>query len=221
LPHASHRCDAGIGVEPDLGFGIVDGMRWLFRTAVVLATLLAVYAAWPWWDLHRLARALEQRDAATLIHGIAFDDLRRSLSLQIARTYLNVSGQDRRLGPLATDLAVNLGASVAEPLVARFVTPQGIAELLTAGWPTALAEEAPPSTAAIGPDTCDSAWRLFASAKYRGRRFVIDLPPGRPSSERFRLGLRLTGGRWKLVSIDLPSETSLRFAHVLVRMRTR
>lgn len=200
-------------------------MRWFLRITLVLAVLLALYTLWPLWSLYRLAHVVETRDATALNERIDFGSLRTSLAFQIARTYLQVSGQDRRLGPLATNLAVGFGVSVADPLVAQFVTPEGVAELLAKGWPDKLAGEAPAAgevgAGGIRPGDLGSVWQIFLAARYSWRNFSVSLPFSRPPAQRFRLRLRLVSGTWKLAEVDLPQELYLRFAHVIIKTTTQ
>jgi hypothetical protein len=188
--------------------------RWAVGIAVLCAvTLAALYALWPLWSLQQLAVGVQRRDPATLARLIEFPELRRSLAHQISRTYLTITGLDQRLGPL--EFAIG---SVADPLLARFLTPDGIATLLDQGWPAGLPEEGPPLISkGIGAAELGSFWRLFAAADYSGREFSIGLPLSVEPSQQFRLHLRLIAGRWKLVSVDLPNEINLRFAQLLVR----
>ena len=103
--------------------------RWALIVAAFIAVILtALYAAWPLWSLQQLALGIHRRDPATLARMIEFPELRRSLADQISRAYLTITGLDRRLDPF--ELAIG---SVADPLLARFVTPDGIATLLDQG----------------------------------------------------------------------------------------
>lgn len=194
-------------------------MRLAVRITAGLAVLLVLYAAWPLWGLYRLADAVERRDAARLNRLIAFPELRQSLSFQISRAVLTVTGQEKRLGRLGSGLVMSLGA-VADPLVERFVTPEGVATLLARGWPETLPDDAPAPTPRMGgirPGDIGNVWSVFAAAHYRGRSFWIALPIDTPAAQQFRIRLRLIAGTWTLVGIDLPEELRLRFATVLVR----
>ncbi|RAI45857.1 DUF2939 domain-containing protein [Rhodoplanes roseus] len=197
-------------------------MRLAVRIVAASAVLLLLYAVWPLWGLYRLADAVEHRDAERLNRSIAFPELRQSLSFQISRAVLTVTGQEKRLGRLGTGLVMSLG-SVADPLVERFVTPEGVASLLARGWPEGLPEEdaaAPqPRIGGIRPGDLGNVWSVFAAAHYRGRSFWIDLPLGGAPAQQFRIRLRLIAGTWTLVGVDLPEELRLRFATVLVRTR--
>jgi hypothetical protein len=87
--------------------------RWAVGIAILIAvTLAALYAIWPLWSLQQLAVGVQRRDPATLARLIEFPELRRSLAYQISRTYLSITGQDQRLGPL--EFAIG---AVADPLL--------------------------------------------------------------------------------------------------------
>jgi len=188
--------------------------RWAISIVVLIAVMLAaLYVAWPLWSLQQLAIGVQRRDPATLERFIEFPELRRSLAHQISRTYLNITGLGQRLGPLQVAIG-----SVADPLLERFLTPNGVATLLDNGWPAGLPEEGRPLVSkGIGAANLGSVWRLFAAADYSGRDFSISLPLSSEPSQQFRLHLRLIAGTWKLVSVDLPNEINLRFAQLIVK----
>src|SRR5262245_65536210 len=106
-------------------------MRWTFRIAAVLAVLLLAYAIWPVVGFSRIASAIEARDgAAKLVH---FRALRQSLTKQIVAAYIELTGKEKQLGLMGKTLAVGIGTSYAEPIVAELLNEQTLIDLLTKG----------------------------------------------------------------------------------------
>lgn len=195
-------------------------MRWFLRIVLVLVLVLAAYTAWPLYGLYRLGMAFEARNASAVAELVDFSALRGSLTRQLMLTYLNLTGQDARLGRAATEIAAGLASSVADPIVARLINPESLIELLnrgSLGGGRSLNVGLPsPSTFAVG-----GVWRTWLNAEYSGRSFHVSLPVERPPAERFRLHLRLIQWRWKLSGIDLPERLRVELAQEIIGREKR
>jgi hypothetical protein len=96
-------------------------MRWTLWIAVVLLVVLSAYAVWPVIGFYKIASAVEFRDAAALTQRVDFRSLRKSLTKQLVATYLELTGQEKKLGLLEKSIAMGVGDSIADPIVARLV----------------------------------------------------------------------------------------------------
>ena len=112
-------------------------MRWTLRIAAVLAVLLLAYAIWPVVGFARIASAIEARDGAALAKLVDFKALRKSLTKQIVAAYIELTGKEKQLGLMGKTLAVGIGTSYAEPIVAELLNEQSLIDLLTKGETTA------------------------------------------------------------------------------------
>lgn len=195
-------------------------MRWTFRILGVLALAWLVFLASPLVALHNFAREIEARDVEAVSRRVSFRALRISLLKQVLGAYAREMG--RGVGEGQRQLAVELGLSVAEPIVAPLLTAEAIIELLNGRSPAGAAapdgRRAPmqgaPVAAHLRLRSLGAAWDLFLASELRGfRQFVVTLPPGRAADQRFRLRLRLVRTTWKLVGIELPPP----LVHELVR----
>jgi hypothetical protein len=189
-------------------------MRWIFRIGGVLAVAWLLFLASPFVALHNFAREIEARDIDAIRERVNFRALRWSLLKQVMSVVVQEKG-GRALDPGQRQLAVEMGAAVADPVVAQLLTPEAIVELLNGAWPKALRDAGEPSEAEATPSSIvrelrmrsvGAAWRLFRNSELRGfRSIVVSLPPNRPQDRQVRLRLRLARGSWKLVSIELPT----------------
>jgi len=62
-----------------------------------IGILYAAYWAWPLVGLHKISQAIAARDATELSARLDLPSLKRSMTDQIARAYLRVSGKDKSL----------------------------------------------------------------------------------------------------------------------------
>jgi hypothetical protein len=191
------------------------------KRLLLIAALAVVlgYLASPLYALWGLSQAVAARDPDAVAERVDFDRLGSSLSRQIADRYLVLTGQDKRISPLARTLAVGFSASIADPLVAEFVNPQGLIALLDKGWPGSVPAAAPPTATGIGAPDLSGLMKAIGSADFGFGTFSLSLPSDQPEPRRFSLHMRLIAWRWTLVGIDLPDEIKLRFAEALAKRR--
>lgn len=166
--------------------------------------------AWPYMGAFTLAQAARRGDRADVAERIDGVALRRSLSRQLIRAYLEKSGKGRKLGSLGRGLAIAVGSNVADPYLAQLVTPDTITTLLGEGrFKPLTVENRTISFAERLPRLSD----LFGSAGvavvlgsyYDGVvDFVFNVPDRGAEDEAYGVHLRLAGSTWKLSGVDLP-----------------
>ncbi|MGC2410943.1 MAG: DUF2939 domain-containing protein [Methyloceanibacter sp.] len=178
-------------------------MRWTIWIPLVLVVLLAAYAIWPVLGFYRIASAVESRDASTLTQLVDFRSLRKSLTKQLLATYLELTGKEKKLGPIGKSIAMGVGGSIVEPIVARLINAETLLDLLTTGKAGEVAgvspELAPFSTTALR-----NGWQTWWASEYGLGDFYVYLPPEKSPDERFRAKLSLSEWQWKLSGIGLP-----------------
>jgi hypothetical protein len=193
-------------------------MRWTLRIAAILAVLLVAYAIWPVVGFYGIAAAIEARDAAALSKRVDFHALRKNLTKQIVATYLELTGKEEKLGLLGKTIAVGLGTSYAEPIVARLVNEETLIDLLSkgnaGGEAKISAELAPFSKSAL-----KSGWATWLHSEYRGEDYYVYLPPDKPQDKQFKVKLSLSDWKWKLAGIDLPKPLRVQLAKELEKQR--
>jgi hypothetical protein len=192
-------------------------MPWTPRLAFAAAVLLLAYAAWPLLGLKTIADAVEARDAATIMDRLDAPELKRSLTEQLVRTYLKVTGKDQGLSPLAFNLAMRVGIGIAEPMVAEMMLPAALIALLKQSrTETFAASHVVPLEAWSAPNLRNLRGLLLGT-EYAGQNFYVTVPLYAESAQGYRLRLKFSQWRWKLAGIELPEEVRVNIAREILR----
>jgi hypothetical protein len=197
----------------------MGSMRWALLITVALVLLLAVYTVWPLIGFYRIASAIESRNATAFSERVDFRLLRRSLTQQVIAEYLRLTGREAKLGPFR-GVATGIGASLADPIVARFLNAETLLELLTkgtAGDHTKLSSEVAPFSSSLWGD----AWQVWWHSAYRGTDFYVYLPPEKSKSDQFGVRLSLSGLEWKLTGLVLPDALRVQLAQEVLRQEQK
>jgi hypothetical protein len=191
-------------------------MRWTGRILVALILVGAIYFFSPYVALYRLAQAIDAKDVAAIEQRVNFPAVRISLAKQLIPAYLVAAGRASELKGTRGQAVVGIGATIADPLIARYLSPAALAELLDdprlgAGKPRA-------GGGGVGLTSLREAWLLFVTAQSRGFRAIsFALPVDRPTGEQFRLQLRIRNFGWRLVGIELPPPLLDRLVQELIK----
>jgi Protein of unknown function (DUF2939) len=194
------------------------------RTAFILVSLAALwigYAISPYVGLYRFVRAVELGDAQDVIVRVDFAELRRSIMEQLVRTYLRLTGGDK-LPQVAQNVLAAAGASIADPIVAKFVTPEALSEFLRDGWPRMiLVDKRPSGFAGVSTSNLGTVWQLFVNSELGIGRFSVLVPAEVPRANRFGLRLHLSNWTWKVWGIELPELIQTKLAEEIIKARPR
>lgn len=192
-------------------------MRSTIRFIAVLAVLWAVFFAWPYVSVRNLVQSVRRGDVAAVNARIDFPLLRRSLTEQMFRTYLQLTGREARLGQFR-DLAVSASSSIADPIVAQLISAETLIDLLSSGWPSAVLPEKVPAMRGLRSGSLGNVWQVFANSEHGLHTFSLWVPANVPAEFQFVLRFRLSGWTWKLYDIEFPEELRLRLARELIRV---
>jgi len=193
-------------------------IRWGRWITVLLILLLATYFTWPLVGFYRIGSAVESKNAAALAQRVEFPSLRRSLSQQVIAEYLKLTGKDEKLGRFRTGVATGVGAALAEPVIAQFLNAETLLDFLNKGSVkdgTKISSEVAP----FSGSSWRNAWQVWWHSEYGLTRFHAYLPPDKPKSEQFKVGLSLRDWQWKLTDIGLPEHLRVQLAQELVRRK--
>jgi hypothetical protein len=206
------------------GIGVIDAVcqpstpgNAMGKTLAILAVLALAwlgYVAWPLYDLYVLVRAFEARDAETVTRYVYFDSIRRSLADQIVAAYVRRAGI--QVSPLVQGMA-GAAVAIADPIVAKVISPEALSQFLTTGWPVTVVPEVPKDAAGISSRTLGNAWQLFVASEYGAGRFDITLPQSVSRPKRFDLEFKLLRWRWRLTGLILPEDIQNVLADELIR----
>jgi hypothetical protein len=202
----------------------MESMRWPLRVAAVLAVLLLAYAIWPVVGFARIASAIEARDGAALAKLVDFRSLRKSLTKQIIAAYIELTGKEKQLGLMGKTLAVGIGTSYAEPIVAELLNEQTLIDLLTkgqvgGGGSGVGAVKIPSELAPFSKSALESGWRTWWASEYGLGDYYVYLPPDKTPDKQFKVRLSLKDLEWKLTGLDLPQPMRIELAQQLVKQR--
>jgi DUF2939 family protein len=189
-------------------------MRKMIATLLVLGLVWVGYVAWPLYDLYVLVRAFEARDVETVKRHVYFDSVRRSLADQIVAAYVRRTGI--QVSPLVQGIAGSTFA-IADPLVAKVISPEPLSEFLTTGWPVTVLPDLPQDAAGISRKTLGNAWQIFAASEYGLARFNVSLPRELSRPQRFGLEFKLLQWRWRLTGLILPESIQNALADELIK----
>jgi hypothetical protein len=113
-----------------------------------------------------------------------------------------------------SSLAAGVGATIADPVVAEYVSMEAVARLLQ-GRDAPLREGA--AEGALRLDSLHAAWRLFAEAESRASGDLLRAAPG-PARGRAGAGPAAPCGfTWRLVGVRLPDAVTDRLVQELIR----
>jgi hypothetical protein len=195
-------------------------MRWSLRIAAVLAVLLLAYAIWPVVGFARIASAIEASDGAALAKLVDFRALRKSLTKQIVAAYIELTGKEKQLGLMGKTIAVGIGTSYAEPIVAELLNEQTLIDLLTkdeVGGGSNV--KVPADFAPFSKSALQSGWRTWWASEYGLGDYYVYLPPNKAPDKQFKVKLSLKELQWKLAGIDLPQPMRVELAQQLIKQR--
>jgi Protein of unknown function (DUF2939) len=197
-------------------------MRWTLRIAAVLLILLLAYAIWPVVGFARIASAVEAKDGEALAKLVDFKALRKSLTKQIVAAYVELTGKEKQLGLLGKNLAIGLGTSYAEPIVAELLNEKTLIDLLSKGeygGKEGAGGKFPPDLAPFSQSALQSGWRTWWASEYGLGDYYVNLPPDKSPDKQFKVKLSLKEWQWKLAGIDLPEPIKIQLAQELAKQR--
>jgi hypothetical protein len=192
-------------------------MRWTIGISISLLVLWLAYAVSPYFAVYRLASAVQARDGATANELVDYPAIRKSITAQIVRTYLRITGKTGRPGSMLEQFSVGAGASVADPIVAKLISPDALLALLQNGRLSGVISDDAPPIEGLSSQALGNALQVFANSELGIARFFVTVPINKPPEQSFQLGFCLTGWRWKLCSVELPEQLNFRLAQEIVK----
>jgi len=190
-------------------------MRKTIVVSLVLLLIIVAGAAWPFTALYDIAMKAEAGDAAALNERIDLLAFRRSLTGQLIRTYIRLSGVKVNPGGIAAGVA----GSIVDPIVEKLMTPQLLANMLRTGWPSTVLPERPAGFEGLSAVNAGNFWALFASSNYGISGFSVSVPPDAPVARQFRVYLSLSKQGWKLSGLDMPEDIQVKLVEQLIGQR--
>jgi hypothetical protein len=191
-------------------------MRWFFGIFIAGSIGLAAYVSSAIVSLNGLADAAKAGDGMAVLARTDTARVRRSLVDQIVAAYLAQLGQTRPVKPLERLAANTYGASIADAMIAKMLTPESLTAMLNKGE----VNDGSPNPAAV--------FRLTEIDTTRVWQTLSRISPTKPVEFAIRLGetaadggisLHFEGNGWKLSGIQLPDKAVRVLANNLVNSR--
>src|SRR5437764_3966490 len=98
-------------------------MKFVGWLVILCVVLLLVYGASPYFSFWQFTSAVQSRDAAAISARVDFSAVRASLKRQLVARFANRTSSHKRWS--------NLGPTLIDAIIDAYVTPEGIAALLS------------------------------------------------------------------------------------------
>lgn len=181
-------------------------MRWFLGIIIAAAVTVAVYYGSALYGLSHLAAATRDGDGAAIVARTDLPRLSSSLSEQIVKAYLERVGATRHVGAMERMLVGGYGATVADVLVAKLLTPDNLTELLKAGQ----LAETKTSPALKGLPSLTDLQKINLLTQFGRIHYInpvklsIRVSKSKDPEDATAIVLHRSSLTWKLAGIDLP-----------------
>ena len=191
-------------------------MRNFIRAAIVIVILVAAYWGWALAGAAQLVSVASRGDPEAVMRHVDLPGLRRSLSSQIARAFLEQNPQFQKMLLVEQGFLGSVGAGAANALLREALTPENIAALLNKGR-VSLPKAGVPETIWRMPPLSEAfhagPLQAMANSRFDGPlSFVVNLDS---AEGRYGVHLHLSGAIWRLSGIDVPEDVSARLARAI------
>lgn len=181
-------------------------MRWFLGIVTAAIVTAAVYYGSALYSLSDLAAATRDGNGAAIVARTDLPRLSSSLSEQIVKAYLERVGATRRIGAMERMLIGGYGATVADVLVAKVLTPENLTELLKAG----RLAETNASPALTGLPSLTDLQKINLLTQFGRVHYInpvklsIRVSKSKDPEDATAIVLHRSSLTWKLAGIDLP-----------------
>jgi hypothetical protein len=181
-------------------------MRWFVGIVAAFLILILIYLGSAASSLAKLASAVRAGDAAAVLERTDIKALSHSLTDQVVGAYLDRIGATRHIGPMERMLANAYGGSIADAMITRMLTADGLTQMLKDGKLQATPDA--PLIAGI-PRLADLPTGNWLSL-LRRINFIqpvllgIRISDSSDPDQYAAIDLHAEGFAWKLAGIELP-----------------
>jgi hypothetical protein len=190
-------------------------MRWFFGSLIALLVCLGIYVGSAVVSLSGLIGAVRAENGADVLARTDTARLRRSLVDQIVGAYLKQIGRERPVKPLERLAANTYGASIADAMIGKILTPENLTDVLNKG--------------AIRVGGVDASMLTLTEIDTsKVLETLRRISPTKPVEFQIRLGqndkdggvsLHFEGNGWKLSGIQLPNAAVQALARSLMKSK--
>lgn len=190
-------------------------MRWFFGSLIASLVCLGIYVGSAVVSLSGLIGAVRAENGADVLARTDTARLRRSLVDQIVGAYLKQIGRERAVKPLERLAANTYGASIADAMIGKILTPENLTDVLNKG-----------AIRVGGVDANMLSLTEIDTSKVL--ETLRRISPTKPVEFQIRLGqndkdggvsLHFEGNGWKLSGIQLPNAAVQALARSLMKSK--
>jgi Protein of unknown function (DUF2939) len=193
-------------------------MRWFIGTLLMLVVSAAIYVGSAVVSLSGLVEAAKAGDGAGVLARTDTVRVRRSLVDQIVSAYLKQLGQDRPVKPLERLAANTYGASIADAMIAKMLTPENLTAILNKGVISSSGASTANMLRLTEIDTSNVFETLMRISPIKPVEFMIRLGETESAGG---VSIHFEGNGWKLSGIQLPAAAVQVLAQDLVNSKGR
>jgi hypothetical protein len=158
-------------------------IRWL---VIICIIVLLVYGASPYFSFWRFTVAVQSRNAAAISSRVDFPAVRTSLKKQLVARFAHQGNRHKRWS--------NLGPTLIDAIIDAYITPDGIAALLSN--PEVLKNLKAPQQFHFTPGKTTNSSKVSYAFFTGPRSFLV-------TRDGIKLLFHFTGSGWKLYDLDL------------------
>jgi len=192
-------------------------MKWLVGILAAVLVCLVVYAGSAFVSVLGLVSAVRSGDAAQVMSRTDLPRVRHSLVDQVMSAYLDRLGQKRPVRPFERMAIAAFGATIADDLAIKFMTPENLSVLLKSGTVRNVTENITFGTMSSLAELDISNIFVFVGriTLVKPVEFALRLGAGQDAGS---VSMHFEGTTWKLSGIGLPPKV---LANMVDRLRTR
>jgi hypothetical protein len=178
-------------------------MKWLIGILLAVLVCVGVYAGSAFVSLVGLVSAVRGADLGQVMARTDMLRVRHSIVDQVMTGYLERLGQKRQLRPIERIAIDAFGATIADDLAAKLMTPENLSALLKSGTVGRAAENMTFGTMSSVAELDISNIFVFAGriTLVKPVEFALRLGGGQDAGS---ISMHLEGTTWKLSGIGLP-----------------
>jgi len=161
-------------------------MKFIRWVVIIFVVILLIYGASPYFSFWRFTAAVQSRDAAAISARVDFPAVRASLKRQLVTRFANKTSSHKRW--------INLGPTLIDAIIDAYITPDGIAALLSN--PETLKNLKTPREFHFEFGKTENLSKVKYAFFTGPRSFVVD-------RDGIKLGFHFTVSGWQLHDLDL------------------
>lgn len=181
-------------------------MRWFVAVLIALVVAVTVWLGSAIYSVGQIANSARTGDGAAVLARTDVPALRRSLTEQIVRAYLERLGETRKVSQFERLVSNTYGATLADAMVAKLMTAETLTNLLKSGRFDG-ADKAPAfdGLPSLGDVNTDDMLDVLGRVHFIQPVLLAIRVSTRQEADQFAaIQMHLDGSGWRLAGIEIP-----------------